>query len=209
MRTGPRSNFSMLPAALRWKIIFMIDDGATFEAVANDPEIAGEYKKRGLRLTAPAMSGIKKSKEYQEVTAARRRKQLADRSSQLTTALLRDAGTLETVSDQARVKLIQALSDLSDLPENSDLSDGDRVKALRSLAQSVGALTNPAKDNQIADLKRKLREKDDEIEAKNAEIERLKAEHKAEIERLTAKDNTVADPSRVADELSNLLGVKK
>ncbi len=199
----------MLPAALRWKIIFMIDDGATFEAVANDPEIAGEYKKRGLRLTAPAMSGIKKSKEYQEVTAARRRKQLADRSSQLTTALLRDAGTLETVSDQARVKLIQALSDLSDLPENSDLSDGDRVKALRSLAQSVGALTNPAKDNQIAELKRKLREKDDEIEAKNAEIERLKAEHKAEIERLTAKDNTVADPSRVADELSNLLGVKK
>lgn len=199
----------MLPAALRWKIIFMIDDGATFEAVANDPEIAGEYKKRGLRLTAPAMSGIKKSKEYQEVTAARRRKQLADRSSQLTTALLRDAGTLETVSDQARVKLIQALSDLSDLPENSDLSDGDRVKALRSLAQSVAALTNPAKDNQIAELKRKLREKDDEIEAKNAEIERLKAEHKAEIERLTAKDNTVADPSRVADELSNLLGVKK
>ena len=106
----------MLPAALRWKIIFMIDDGATFEAVSSDPEIAGEYKKRGLRLTAPAMSGIKKSKEYQEVTAARRRKQLADRSSQLTTALLRDAGTLETVSDQARVKLIQALSDLSDLP---------------------------------------------------------------------------------------------
>lgn len=199
----------MLPAALRWKIIFMIDDGATFEAVANDPEIAGEYKKRGLRLTAPAMSGIKKSKEYQEVTSARRRKQLADRSSQLTTALLRDAGTLETVSDQARVKLIQALSDLSDLPENSDLSDGDRVKALRSLAQSVAALTNPAKDNQIAELKRKLREKDEEIESKNAEIERLKAEHKAEIERLTAKDNTVADPSRVADELSNLLGVKK
>lgn len=151
----------MLPAALRWKIIFMIDDGATFEAVANDQEIAGEYKKRGLRLTAPAMSGIKKSKEYQEVTAARRRKQLADRSSQLTTALLRDAGTLETVSDQARVKLIQALSDLSDLPENSDLSDGDRVKALRSLAQSVGALTNPAKDNQIAEWKRKWREEHD------------------------------------------------
>ena len=192
MSTGPMSNFSMLPAALGWKIIFMIDDGATFEAVANDPEIAGEYKKRGLRLTAPAMSGIKKSKEYQEVTAARRRKQLADRSSQLTTALLRDAGTLETVSDQARVKLIQALSDLSDLPENSDLSDGDRVKALRSLAQSVAALTNPTKDNQIADLKRKLREKDDEIEAKNAEIERLKAE-------LAEKDQVIG---KLKEELS-------
>nr|DAY22040.1 MAG TPA: hypothetical protein [Caudoviricetes sp.] len=196
----------MLPAALRWKIIFMIDDGATFEAVANDPEIAGEYKKRGLRLTAPAMSGIKKSKEYQEVTAARRRKQLADRSSQLTTALLRDAGTLETVSDQARVKLIQALSDLSDLPENSDLSDGDRVKALRSLAQSVAALTNPAKDNQIAELKRKLREKDDEIEA-------AEKEHAAEIARLNfelkKRDDEIAELRKLAGTVDNEAVIQK
>lgn len=196
----------MLPAALRWKIIFMIDDGATFEAVANDQEIAGEYKKRGLRLTAPAMSGIKKSKEYQEVTAARRRKQLADRSSQLTTALLRDAGTLETVSDQARVKLIQALSDLSDLPENSDLSDGDRVKALRSLAQSVGALTNPAKDNQIAELKRKLREKDDEIEA-------AEKEHAAEIARLNfelkKRDDEIAELRKLAGTVDNDAVIQK
>ena len=196
----------MLPAALRWKIIFMIDDGATFEAVSSDPEIAGEYKKRGLRLTAPAMSGIKKSKEYQEVTAARRRKQLADRSSQLTTALLRDAGTLETVSDQARVKLIQALSDLSDLPENSDLSDGDRVKALRSLAQSVAALTNPAKDNQIAELKRKLREKDDEIEA-------AEKEHAAKIARLNfelkKRDDEIAELRKLAGTVDNDAVIQK
>ena len=196
----------MPPAALRWKIIFMIDDGATFEAVANDQEIAGEYKKRGLRLTAPAMSGIKKSKEYQEVTAARRRKQLADRSSQLTTARLRDAGTLETVSDQARVKLIQALSDLSDLPENSDLSDGDRVKALRSLAQSVAALTNPAKDNQIAELKRKLREKDDEIEA-------AEKEHAAEIARLNfelkKRDDEIAELRKLAGTVDNDAVIQK
>ena len=196
----------MLPAALRWKIIFMIDDGATFEAVSSDPEIAGEYKKRGLRLTAPAMSGIKKSKEYQEVTAARRRKQLAARSSQLTTALLRDAGTLETVSDQARVKLIQALSDLSDLPENSDLSDGDRVKALRSLAQSVAALTNPAKDNQIAELKRKLREKDDEIEA-------AEKEHAAEIAKLNfelkKRDDEIAELRKLAGTVDNEAVIQK
>ena len=206
MRAGPRSNFSMLPFSLRLKIIFMIDDGATFEAVSSDPEIAAEYKKRGLRLTAPAMSGIKKSKEYQEVTAARRRKQLADRSSQLTTALLRDAGTLETVSDQARVKLIQALSDLSDLPENSDLSDGDRVKALRSLAQSVAALTNPAKDNQIAELKRKLREKDDEIEA-------AEKEHAAEIARLNfelkKRDDEIAELRKLAGTVDNEAVIQK
>ena len=207
MRAGPRSNFLLLPFPLRCKIIFMIDDGATFAAVSGDPEVAEEYRKRGLRLTASAMTGIKKSREFRELTAKRRKSQLANRSDQLAAALLRDTGELETVSDRAKVALVKAVSELSDLSDLSD--DAEKVKALRSLAQSVSALTSPAKDNQIAELKRKLREKDDEIEAKNAEIERLKAEHKAEIERLTAKDNAVADPSRVADELSNLLGVKK
>ena len=202
MRAGPRSNFSMLPFSLRLKIIFMIDDGATFEAVSSDPEIAGEYKKRGLRLTAPAMSGIKKSQEYREMTAKRRQKQLSDQSEQITTALLRDAGELDTVSDQVKVALLRLVQDCVK-------ANPDDTKEVERLVRSAVNLSNPAKDNQIAELKRKLREKDDEIEAKNAEIERLKAEHKAEIERLTAKDNTVADPSRVADELSNLLGVKK
>lgn len=202
MRAGPRSNFSMLPFSLRLKIIFMIDDGATFEAVSSDPEIAAEYKKRGLRLTAPAMSGIKKSQEYREMTAKRRQKQLADQSEQITTALLRDAGELDTVSDQVKVALLRLVQDCVK-------ANPDDTKEVERLVRSAVNLSNPAKDNQIAELKRKLREKDDEIEAKNAEIERLKAEHKAEIERLTAKDNTVADPSRVADELSNLLGVKK
>ena len=202
MRAGPRSNFSMLPFSLRLKIIFMIDDGATFEAVSSDPEIAAEYKKRGLRLTAPAMSGIKKSQEYREMTAKRRQKQLADQSEQITTALLRDAGELDTVSDQVKVALLRLVQDCVK-------ANPDDTKEVERLVRSAVNLSNPAKDNQIAELTRKLREKDDEIEAKNAEIERLKAEHKAEIERLTAKDNTVADPSRVADELSNLLGVKK
>ena len=202
MRAGPRSNFSMLPFALRLKIIFMIDDGATFEAVSSNPEIAAEYKKRGLRLTAPAMSGIKKSQEYREMTAKRRQKQLAGQSEQIATALLRDAGELDTVSDQVKVALMRLVQDCVKANPND-------TKEVERLVRSAVNLSNPAKDNQIAELKRKLREKDDEIEAKNAKIERLKAEHKAEIERLTAKDNTVADPSRVADELSNLLGVKK
>lgn len=209
MRAGPRSNFSMLPSLVRFRMILLLDDGATFDAVSADPEVAEAYRSRGLALTRSSVSRIKGCKEYKEVVEKRRKQQFGIRADQLTTALLRDSHALETVSDRVKVELMKAVSELSDISGNSDLSDGERVKALRSLAQSVAALTNPAKDNQIAELKRKLREKDDEIEAKNAEIERLKAEHKAEIERLTAKDNTVADPSRVADELSNLLGVKK
>ena len=185
MRAGPRSNFSMLPFSLRLKIIFMIDDGATFEAVSSDPEIAAEYKKRGLRLTAPAMSGIKKSQEYREMTAKRRQKQLSDQSEQITTALLRDAGELDTVSDQVKVALLRLVQDCVKANPD-DTKEGER------LVRSAVNLSNPAKDNQIAELKRKLREKDDEIEAKNAEIERLKAE-------LAEKDQVIG---KLKEELS-------
>lgn len=185
MRAGPRSNFSMLPFSLRLKIIFMIDDGATFEAVSSDPEIAAEYKKRGLRLTAPAMSGIKKSQEYREMTAKRRQKQLSDQSEQITTALLRDAGELDTVSDQVKVALLRLVQDCVK-------ANPDDTKEVERLVRSAVNLSNPAKDNQIAELKRKLREKDDEIEAKNAEIERLKAE-------LAEKDQVIG---KLKEELS-------
>ena len=185
MRAGPRSNFSMLPFSLRLKIIFMIDDGATFEAVSSDPEIAADYKKRGLRLTAPAMSGIKKSQEYREMTAKRRQKQLSDQSEQITTALLRDAGELDTVSDQVKVALLRLVQDCVK-------ANPDDTKEVERLVRSAVNLSNPAKDNQIAELKRKLREKDDEIEAKNAEIERLKAE-------LAEKDQVIG---KLKEELS-------
>lgn len=154
MRAGPRSNFSMLPFPLRLKIIFMIDDGATFEAVSSDPEIAGEYRKRGLRLTAPAMSGIKKSQEYREMTAKRRQKQLADQSEQITTALLRDAGELDTVSDQVKVALLRLVQDCV-------RANPDDTKEVERLVRSAVNLSNPAKDNQIAEWKRKWREEHD------------------------------------------------
>lgn len=154
MRAGPRSNFSMLPFSLRLKIIFMIDDGATFEAVSSDPEIAAEYKKRGLRLTAPAMSGIKKSQEYREMTAKRRQKQLSDQSEQITTALLRDAGELDTVSDQVKVALLRLVQDCV-------RANPDDTKEVERLVRSAVNLSNPAKDNQIAEWKRKWREEHD------------------------------------------------
>ena len=136
------------------------------------------------------------------MTAKRRQKQLADQSEQITTALLRDAGELDTVSDQVKVALMRLVQDCVKANPND-------TKEVERLVRSAVNLSNPAKDNQITELKRRLREKDDEIEAKNAEIERLKAEHKAEIEALLEKDQKIVDPAKVADELKRTLGVKK
>lgn len=200
-KTGPRSNFSLLEFPVRFKLIRLLHDGATCEAIAADPEIAAAYAARGLKLTRSALSRIKSCREYKEITAQRLKAAQSHEADRLAAAVLHEQQATHAIGEQAALELMTAI--------RSNIGLAEDTKEVERLVRCVAALTNPAKDNQIAELKRKLREKDDEIEAKNAEIERLKAEHKAEIERLTAKDNTVADPSRVADELSNLLGVKK
>ncbi len=206
MRAGPRSNFSMLPFPLRLKIIFMIDDGATFEAVSSDPEIAAEYKKRGLRLTAPAMSGIKKSQEYREMTAKRRQKQLADQSEQITTALLRDAGELDTVSDQVKVALLRLVQDCV-------RANPDDTKEVERLVRSAVNLSNPAKDNQIAEWKRKWREEHDlrlAVEKEHAAREaELLAENAAKDARIAELEKLIpgVDSGKVADAMDEKFGV--
>ena len=200
-KTGPRSNFSLLEFPVRFKLIRLLHDGATCEAIAADPEIAAAYAARGLKLTRSALSRIKSCREYKEITAQRLKAAKSHEADRLAAAVLHEQQATHAIGEQAALELMTAI--------RSNIGLAEDTKEVERLVRCVAALTNPAKDNQITDLKRKLREKDDEIEAKNAEIEQLKAEHKAEIERLTAKDNTVADPSRVADELSNLLGVKK
>lgn len=200
-KTGPRSNFSLLEFPVRFKLIRLLHDGATCEAIAADPEIAAAYAARGLKLTRSALSRIKSCREYKEITAQRLKAAQSHEADRLAAAVLHEQQATHAIGEQAALELMTAI--------RSNIGLAEDTKEVERLVRCVAALTNPAKDNQIAELKRKLREKDDEIEVKNTEIERLKAEHKAEIERLTAKDNTVADPSRVADELSNLLGVKK
>ena len=200
-KTGPRSNFSLLEFPVRFKLIRLLHDGATCAAIAADPEIAAAYTARGLKLTRSALSRIKNCREYKEITAQRLKAAQSHEADRLAAAVLHEQQATHAIGEQAALELMTAI--------RSNIGLAEDTKEVERLVRCVAALTNPAKDNQIAELKRKLREKDDEIEAKNAEIERRKAEHKAEIERLTEKDNTVADPSRVADELSNLLGVKK
>lgn len=169
---GPRSSFSLLPFPLRCKIILMLQDGATFQAVADDPEIAEEYKKRGLRLTSPAVSGIRKCAEYRELAAKRREKQLSIQADQFTTALLKDSCELETVSEQVKVTLLRLVQDcVKEKPE-----DTEEVERLVRMAVN---LSKQEKDNQIAELKRQLRE-EKELRASEAET------HKDEIAKLTA-----------------------
>jgi len=161
---GPRSTFSFLPFALRFRVIGMIQDGMTSAAIAADPEVAAAYARLGSTFNRSGMSRIRRSAEYRELAAKRAARKAAEYDDQLAAAMIREAGSLDNLADQTKAALLKALSDLSAL---SALDDEARVRALRSLTQSVTAISGQQKDHRIRELLRKL----DDTERRSAAAE--------------------------------------
>lgn len=178
---GPRSKFSVLPHQARWRAYNLILDGATLRALLSDPELGNALKLAGITLNAPNLTRIKQSKEFAEFAKMRREHLMGRERDLMLTAIAQDTGTADSMSDQVKVKLLAVLDELTDLP---DLADEDKVKAVRSLAQSLTQLSNTAKDNRIAELKRKLDEQHDRFEAAEKEWQAREAELLARIAEL-------------------------
>mgnify|MGYP002521242711 FL=1 len=178
---GPRSKFSVLPHQARWRAYNLILDGATLRALLSDPELGNALKLAGITLNAPNLTRIKQSKEFAEFAKMRREHLMGRERDLMLTAIAQDTGTADSMSDQVKVKLLAVLDELTDLP---DLADEDKVKAVRSLAQSLTQLSNTAKDNRIAELKRKLDDQQDRFEAAEKEWQAREAELLARIAEL-------------------------
>lgn len=202
MSAKPRNNYAKLPWAIRKRVLRLIFDGAEYEAIRRDPEVAAACAARGLTLHNTTFAAVRNSDDYRKYESALMETNKRTGKFKWASEALKTTAGLHDIANVAQLSLLEQLRDLA---ESSDADPSDLLR----LTNAITKIKESAENDKLSELKRRLREKDEEIESKNAEIERLKAEHKAEIERLTAKDNTVADPSRVADELSNLLGVKK
>ena len=200
---GPRSSFSFLPFEVRYRICCMLHDGATFAAIVAVPEIANAYKALGLKLTAPAVSRIKKSAEYREIVSRRSARQNAEYNDRLTAAFCRENDSADTIAETAKVTLLKALSDLSDLSDMSDPSD--KISSLRHIAQSVAALSNQTKDNRIADLQKRLAEKETQFEAAEAEWRAREAELLALLESKEKSAGLTSDTLAEVEEKIRLL----
>ena len=189
-KNGPRSNFSFLPFELRFKIISMIQDGYTANAICADSEVKNAFAALGSSFNRATMTRIKKSAEYKEISAKRSARKAAVYDDRVSTALLKENASLDTIAEQTKVALLRALSDLSDL---SDMSDESKVKSLRQIVQSVSELSNSHKDNKIAQLQKKIEEKDNLIAAIENEWQNREAELLARVAAL--ESSTVAGMS--------------
>ena len=190
-KRGRSSKFSLLPLQVRYHAYNLLVDGATSKTVAEDPVIRAAMEKTGVSLSPKNIAMIRKCQEFADFSAMRRKHLEAKRKDMMLAAISQGTGTLESMTEQARCRLMEILSELSDL---SDLSDEDRIKALRSLAQSMAAISNPAKDSRIADLQRKLREKEARLHAAEADWKAREAELLAKL--AEARKNTPAGMSK-------------
>ena len=196
---GPRSSLSFLPFEVRYRICCMLHDGATFAAIAAVPEIAKAYNSLGLKLTAPAVSRIKKSAEYREIVSRRSARQNAEYNDRLTAAFCRENDSADTIAETAKVALLKALSDVSDV--------SDKISSLRQITQSVAALSNQTKDNRIAELQKRLAEKETQFEAAEAEWRAREAEllaRIADLENNTANGMSAETLERVEEKIKLL-----
>ena len=159
---GCRSKFSFLPQQIRWHAYNLLLDGATLKILLDDPVFSAALNQTGITLNKENLRCVRRSPEFAEFTRMRQKFLETKYQDMMLSAIVKKSGVLESMTDQAKCKLLETLSELTDL---SDLPDEERIKAVRSLSQSVASLSNPAKDHRIAELQRKLREKNEHLHA--------------------------------------------
>ena len=165
----------MLPLDARIRIYSLIQDGATLAALLADHEVAEALARTGSTLNGANLTRIRKSREYQTFAKQRREKMEALFCDRMETELIRDTDEVGTIADQSKVLLLKAMRDLANM---SGLQDPEeRIKALRSLAQSVATLNNDSLRKSLESERERRRQKEAEIEELKAEIAALKVEN--------------------------------
>ena len=146
---GSRSNYSLLPYAVRYKICCLLHDGATTEAVANDPDVKAAYARLGTTLKRSAVTRLKRSREYQEIVSRRSEFRRAQEEEDLAAAMLREMDSAENIAESVKI-------DLLNLVKECVRANPDDPREVERLVRSAVNLSNTAKEKQIADLRRKL-----------------------------------------------------
>ena len=87
MKPKPRNNYSRLPWEVRSRILGMLHDGAEYDDIRADAEIAAELQKRNLNLHNTTFQAIRRSEEYRKTPPRKKRKRSRGPCSKTTTLL--------------------------------------------------------------------------------------------------------------------------
>lgn len=196
-----RNNFSALPFEIRKRIMFLLLDGATQDAVRNDPAVARACEERGLKLHSTTFQAVARSKEFAEYKAAREATEARTAHAKWAADFLRAAGGVQDVATVTELQLLEQLREIAD----GGLAD---PKELLQVTAAVAKLKDSSAADRIRRLRREIEEKDAEIAKLKEAQEALKTRFEAELASLRS-GASAADPAEVADRLDAMLGLKK
>lgn len=183
MEAKPRNNYARLPWEIRSRILGMLHDGAEYEDIRNDAAVSAELKAKNLKLHGTTFQAIRRSAEYRDYVARATEDSAAKKAEAITRAVLENNDALGSVTDIARYELAKLIRE----EVKATSGDEDSVKRIRSLASSLAAVSNPAKElewrkkldranAEIAELKNELAQQAAEYELKLSEALRRIAE---------------------------------
>ena len=203
---GPRNNYSRLPWAVRCRVLSMLYDGAEYDEIRRDPEVAAACSERNLTLHNATFLAVRKCDEYKEFGRKAMSYQAARDADRIAAGVLNSSGAQADLTDVARYEISRAVREILD---DDDGEPGSRAKHLRTLSQTLLALSNSAKDEQIANLKRKLDEKDRAIAERDSRIQELKVRIAALEDKISALKDLAGRVSgnEVIDELNRSVGL--
>ncbi len=204
MKIKSRSYYSKLPWEIRKRILRLLFDGAEYEDVRCDPDVAKACDARGFHLSDRSLTALRRSEEYRKYEAALMETIRQTECYKWASEALKNTAGLYDIANVAQLRLLEQLRMLA------EQADGDAAELLK-LTSAITKIKDSAENEKIAELKRKLQEKEKRIaelrEEHAADIAAQKEKYESEIKEIADAGKSPVDPVQIADELKRTLGV--
>ena len=206
MSAKPRNNYAKLPWAIRKRVLRLLFDGAEYEAIRRDPEVAAACAARGLTLHNTTFAAVRNSDDYRNYESALMETDKRTGKFKWASEALKTTAGLHDIANVAQLSLLEQLRDLA---ESSDADPSDLLR----LTTAITKIKESAENDKLSELKRKWREEHDlrlAVEKEHAAREaELLAENAAKDSRIAELEKLIpgVDSGKVADAMDEKFGV--
>ena len=182
MSAKPRNNYAKLPWEIRKRVLRLLLDGAEYEAIRRDPEVAAACAARGLSLHNTTFAAVRRSDDYRKYEAALMETEKRTGKFKWASEALKNTAGLQEIANVAQLHLLEQLRGIA---ENSEADPADLLR----LTNAITKIKESADNERMDELKKKLREEKARFDAAETEWKMREAELLARIAELENREN--------------------
>lgn len=182
MSAKPRNNYAKLPWEIRKRVLRLLLDGAEYEAIRRDPEVAAACAARGLTLHNTTFAAVRRSDDYRKYEAALMETEKRTGKFKWASEALKNTAGLQEIANVAQLHLLEQLREIA---ENSEADPADLLR----LTNAITKIKESADSERLDELRRKLREEKARFDTAETEWKTREAELLARIAELENREN--------------------